>query len=67
MFAPRNSSPPLSQFTNSDDMAAHQVTSENAREIGVRRIFTDLWTRFRPLTTGSGKKLSETEPKHVPT
>lgn len=25
MFAPRNSSPPLSYFTNNDDMAAHQV------------------------------------------
>lgn len=44
MFAPRNSSPPLSQFTNSDDIAAHQVTSENARKIDVRWLseFNDL-------------------------
>lgn len=29
MFAPRNSSPPLSYFPNNDDIAAHQVKWEN--------------------------------------
>lgn len=44
MFAPRNSSPPLSQSTNTDDIAAHQVTSENAHKIDVRWLseFSDL-------------------------
>lgn len=32
MFAPRNSSPPLSYSTNNDDIAAHQVIEQEVRK-----------------------------------
>lgn len=62
MFAPRNSSPPLSQLTNSDDMAAHQVTSENTREI----VSGGLVNLVPPFDHRHRQKVSvKPEPKHV--